>query len=72
VYGCRGGGFYCDWYPETLGTVDPNGTLVVELLPDTYEIWLSDVPAACALPAAVSFSLEQRQLLDIALAVSCP
>jgi hypothetical protein len=65
-------GFYCEWYPYTIGTVDPNGTLVVELLEGPYDIWLEDVPERCGVLGPTSFFLELQGLVDVAYSVSCP
>ena len=65
-------GFYCGFYPLLLGTVDPNGTLVAQVDQGVYEIWLYDVPATCDINGPSQFSIELRDTVDVAYAVSCP
>ena len=49
-----------------------NGTLVSEVVPGSYDIWLEDVPETCAIDGPASFTIELGETLDLEYSVSCP
>lgn len=71
VWVCEAG-FYCQFYPYLLGGLAPNGTLVAEVQPGSYEIWLDDVPGTCGVIGPRSFTIALRDTLDLVYSVSCP
>jgi hypothetical protein len=65
-------GFYCRFYPFLLGTLEPNGALLVQIQAGSYELWLEDVPTACGLAGPRTFSIALRDTLDVLYSFACP
>jgi hypothetical protein len=72
VWGCFPG-FYCDFYAYDLGVVEPNGTLVTQLYPGLWELWLEDFPSNCSVsePVPPNFTIEYGDSLDVVFNVVC-
>ena len=72
VWGCYPG-FYCDFYAYDLGTVAPNGSLLAQIYPGTWELWLEDVPSTCSVsePSPPSVTIQLGDTVDVAFHVEC-
>lgn len=66
--------FYCFYFWELLGSLDPNGTLIAPVTAGSYSISLSDVPARCRVevgnPTEV-LTLLPGDTLDVEFPVTC-
>jgi hypothetical protein len=67
------GGYYCPYYRHLLGRVAPNGTLVAEVEPGTYNVWLDDLPSNCQSASSPfdEFRVPAADTLDVELPVTC-
>lgn len=67
------GGYYCPYYRHLLGRVAPNGTLVAEVEPGTYNVWLDDLPSNCQSASSPfdEFRILAADTLDVELPVTC-
>jgi hypothetical protein len=67
------GNYYCPYYGHLLGRVAPNGSLLAEVTPGPYNIWLEDLPSNChsASKPSDEFSVIAADTLDVELPVTC-
>lgn len=72
VHACVTGDFYCEFYGYPLGQLPPNGTLITQIPPGSYDIRLEGIPVTCSLVGPSSFSIAQGDTLDLAYSVTCP
>ena len=72
VLACQQPDFYCSFYSYDLGAVAPNGTLVVEMEPGLWDVWLADVPTTCVTGGPQSASLDRGETVTLRWQVSCP
>lgn len=72
VWACQQPPFYCQFYAYRLGALPPNGRLVVQIDPGTWNIWLDDVPTTCGVLGPSWFVIERSETLTVTFSVSCP
>ena len=66
----------CDWGPVIrLGSLAPNDTLIVEVGPGRYELYLNDLPPHCHVNGRDNpkreVTIDDGELLSIAFRVVC-
>jgi hypothetical protein len=72
VWACWTGDFYCAFYAYHLGALPPNGALVTEIEPGTWDIWLEDVPTTCVVDGPRTVTIRMGETRDLVYRVSCP